>query len=162
LFLAGSHIAHDARVGSRVVMTNLASIAGHSWVGDGALLGAFVGIHQFARVGEMSMIAAGSMVSQDVPPYCMCQGDRAKLVGLNQVGLRRFGIEQRSYFKLREAFRRLFWNRTSLAKAMDDVEQTFGEDPFVRRVIAFMRESPRGICPARRPVREGRLLEDLP
>ena len=76
MLLVGCHIGHDATVGSHVVFTNGAMAAGHTWIGDHAILGAMTGIHQFARIGELAMVGAGAMVSNDAPPFSMVQGDR--------------------------------------------------------------------------------------
>jgi UDP-N-acetylglucosamine acyltransferase len=150
MFLVGCHIAHDAEVGSGVVLTNLASIAGHTVIEDKAVLGAMVGIHQFVRVGTTAMVGAGAMVSRDVPPYCLAQGDRARLIGLNQVGLRRSGITGPAYAALRQAFRHLFWHTRSLGEVLREVEQRFGDNPYEARMVAFIQESRRGVCVARR------------
>jgi len=149
-FQVGCHIAHDCRIGNNVIFTNLAAIAGHVTIEDRAVLGAMVGVHQFARVGTMAMLAAGAMCSQDVPPYCMVQGDRGRLIGLNQVGLRRAGTPTESYVKLRDAFRRLFWHGHTLALGLEEVERLHGRDPFVARMLNFIRQSKRGVCAARR------------
>jgi acyl-ACP--UDP-N-acetylglucosamine O-acyltransferase len=91
MLLVGAHIGHDATVGNHVVFTNGAMAAGHTVIGDRAILGAMVGIHQFARVGKLAMVGAGAMVSHDAPPFATVQGDRAKLVAVNLVGLHRNG-----------------------------------------------------------------------
>ena len=86
MLLAGSHIGHDAAVGSHIVFTNGAMAAGHTEIGDRAVLGAMVGIHQFTRVGELAMVGAGAMLSHDAPPFAIVQGDRVRRPG-NTVGL---------------------------------------------------------------------------
>jgi UDP-N-acetylglucosamine acyltransferase len=149
-FQVGSHIAHDCLIGNQVIFTNLAAIAGHVTIEDKAVLGAMVGVHQFARVGTLAMLAAGAMCSQDVPPYCMVQGDRGRLIGLNQVGLRRAGVPIESYVKLRDTFRRLFWHGHTLATGLEEVESLHGGDAYVARMVAFVRQSKRGVCAARR------------
>ena len=93
LLMAYSHVAHDCVLGDRIVLANGVQLGGHVQVEDYAVIGALAGIHQFVRVGESAIVGAGSMVSQDVPPFCNATGDRARLIGLNSVGSRRRGLE---------------------------------------------------------------------
>ena len=88
-FMAYSHVAHDCNVGSGCTFANSAAIAGHVCVEDGVVIGGLAGVHQHARIGRLSMVAAGSMCAQDVPPFTIAKGDRVRLYGLNVVGLRR-------------------------------------------------------------------------
>lgn len=150
MLLVGSHIGHDARVGSYIVFTNGAMAAGHTVIGDRAILGAMVGIHQFARVGELAMIGAGAMVSHDAPPFAMVQGDRARLVGVNVVGLHRnhFTAEQKATIK--RAFRLLFWRAGTVHQRLDALRASpLANDPACQRLIAFVAESQRGVCTPR-------------
>jgi UDP-N-acetylglucosamine acyltransferase len=108
LIMAFTHIAHDCRVGDNVILVNNSGLAGHVEVGDGTIISTQCGVHQFTRVGRGVMISAGSMVGKDVPPFCIAQGDRARLRGLNMVGLRRSGMSRDTISALREAFRTVF------------------------------------------------------
>lgn len=145
MLLAASHIGHDAIVGNNVVFTNGAMAAGHSTVGDRAILGAVCGIHQYARVGALAMVGAGAMVSRDVPPYALVQGDRARLVGLNLVGLRRSGLPSESIIRLKRAFRLLFWRTGSIHDRSAAVRESLGTDPLVREMLDFVEDSKRGV-----------------
>ena len=150
MILVGAHIGHDATVGNHVVFTNGAMAAGHTVIGDRAILGAMVGIHQFARVGRMAMVGAGAMVSHDAPPFAMVQGDRAKLVAVNLVGMHRngFSAEQRSLVK--RVFRLLFWRTGTLQQRLDAVRQGApARDPLWREVVDFVAASKRGVCSPR-------------
>ncbi|MEW6042204.1 MAG: acyl-ACP--UDP-N-acetylglucosamine O-acyltransferase, partial [Elusimicrobiota bacterium] len=89
MFMANSHVGHDCRIGNGVVMVNSAAASGHVEIEDKAVISGLCGIHQFSRIGTLAMLGGGAMVSQDILPYTMAQGDRAKLVGLNIVGIRR-------------------------------------------------------------------------
>jgi len=89
LFMANSHVAHDCKLGQAVVLANSVALAGHAIIGDFVWFGGLVGIHQFVRIGNHAFIGAGSMVRKDIPPYMIAQGDRAKLVRVNETGLRR-------------------------------------------------------------------------
>ena len=102
LFMAFSHIAHDCIIGNRVIVANGVQIAGHVEVGDHSVFGGLAGIHQFSRIGKYVMVGAGSIVVQDIPPFCMVQGDRARQIGLNVVGIRRspFSKEEKAEIKL--------------------------------------------------------------
>ncbi|MBM3961486.1 MAG: acyl-ACP--UDP-N-acetylglucosamine O-acyltransferase [Planctomycetes bacterium] len=156
MILVGAHIGHDATVGNHVVFTNGAMAAGHTVIGDRAILGAMVGIHQFARVGRMAMVGAGAMVSHDAPPFAMVQGDRAKMVAVNLVGLHRngFSAEQRSLVK--RVFRLLFWRTGTLQQRLDNVRQgQLFRDPLCREIVDFVAASKRGVC-SPRTTRHGR------
>lgn len=145
MLLAGAHVGHDATLGSRIVMTNGAMVAGHTKVEDRAILGAMAGLHQFARVGEAAMVGAGAMVSRDVPPYAMVQGDRARLVGLNLVGMKRGGLPSDQIVRMKRAYRMLFWRAGTLAERIENVTAFAGDDPLVRKVLEFVRLSRRGV-----------------
>lgn len=150
MLLVGSHIGHDATVGNYVVFTNGAMAAGHTTIGDRAILGAMVGIHQFARVGKLAMIGAGAMVSHDAPPFAMVQGDRAKLVAVNLVGLHRNGytVEQKALVK--RVFRLLFWRAGTLHQRLEFVRgSTLFRDPICREIVDFVAGSRRGVCSPR-------------
>ena len=147
MFLVGSHVGHDAKVGNNVVFTNGAMVAGHTEIKDGAILGAMVGVHQFARVGELAMVGAGAMLTHDSPPYAMVQGDRARLVGVNVVGLSRAGLSVESAAAIKKAFRLLFWRTGTLTERCNAVRATdLVNDPHVKRVLAFLADTRRGIC----------------
>jgi UDP-N-acetylglucosamine acyltransferase len=116
-FMALSHVAHDCVVGNKVIMANAAQLAGHVQVGDGCFISSTVGVHQFVRIGKGSLVSGGSMVSLDVAPYCIAQGDRAYLRGLNVVGLRRLGAKRETISALRAAYKALFLCAFSLSDA---------------------------------------------
>jgi UDP-N-acetylglucosamine acyltransferase len=155
MLLVGAHIGHDSTVGNNVVFTNGAMAAGHTTIGDRAILGAMVGIHQFARVGKLAMIGAGAMVSHDAPPFAMVQGDRAKLVAVNLVGLHRNGytVEQKALVK--RVFRLLFWRAGTLHQRLEFVRgSNLHRDPICREIVEFVAGSKRGVCSPR----SGRLV----
>lgn len=147
MLLAGCHIGHDSSVGSDVIFTNAAMVAGHTWIGDRAVLGAMVGIHQFARVGELAMIGAGAMLSHDAPPFALVQGDRARLVGVNLVGMRRAGIGSEDSTAVKRAYRMLFWHNGRLTERIESVRKSeLANNLSVRRVLDFIADSHRGVC----------------
>jgi len=146
LFMVYTHVAHDCIIGSHCIFANSVQLAGHVIIEDGVVFGGMSGAHQFTRYGTMAMIAAGSVVVQDVLPYCMVQGDRAAVSGLNVVGLRRKGLSQAEFSSIKEAFRLVFKENLTLEEAgtriQSDVEATSYRDEFLR----FLQQSKRGIC----------------
>lgn len=107
LLMAGCHIAHDARLGNRVIVVNNAAIAGHCIIEDDVIIGGLSGVHQFVRIGRGAMIGAVTMVTHDVMPHGLVQGPRGGLDGLNLVGLKRRGVDRAEIVALRAAFEAL-------------------------------------------------------
>jgi UDP-N-acetylglucosamine acyltransferase len=144
LLMAYAHIGHDCVVASDVRMANAATLAGHVQVHERAWLSGHTAIHQFVRIGEQAFVAGGAIVTQDVPPFCLVQGDRARLVALNLVGLTRSGVASEERAALRRAFRMLFLRPGSLADRIAAVRVELGSDPRVATVLAFLQSSERG------------------
>ena len=145
LFMTQSHVPHDATIGNNVVLANGVALGGHVRIDDYAIVGGLAGVHQFVHLGESSLCAAGAMVSQDVPPFCMVAGDRARLHGLNLVGLQRRGFPDETIRLLKRAYRTLF-SATPRRQAGDAVEEAFAGVPEVQRLVSFVRASERGVC----------------
>lgn len=145
LFMAYAHVAHDCIIGSEVIMANSVAVAGHAEVGDGAVIGGMVGLHQFVRVGKLAMIGAGAMVPLDIPPYTMAQGDRAKLNGLNLTGLRRRGVPNDQISALKNAYREIFESSQPVAQQLAQMNQ-HPHPQVVKDLIEFLQNSPRGFC----------------
>ena len=148
LFMANSHVAHDCVVGDHCVFANSVAIAGHVVVQDRAVLGGLAGVHQHARIGRCAMVGAGAMVALDVPPFTIAQGDRARLFGLNIIGLRRAGYDIGVIGRLRQAYRELFGGTAPLRMAAERVRETWAEDAEVSELAAFVESSVRGVCRA--------------
>lgn len=144
--MAYSHIAHDCRVGNRVIMANASTLAGHIDVEDFAIVGGLVAVHQFVRVGCYAIIGGASGVPKDIPPYMCAAGNRAKLFGLNTVGLRRHGFPEATMSALKKAYRILFRSHLTLNKAMERVEAEVPDLSEIRHLLAFLKSSKRGIC----------------
>lgn len=145
LLMHYTHVAHDCTLEDGVVLANSAQLGGHVHVAPDAIVAALVGVHQFVRIGRLGMVAAGSMADKDVPPFTLVQGDRAKLVGLNAVGLRRAGVPDASRAALKEAYRGLFRRGGVLAeRAAELLDST--DDPFVLEMVRFLEATERGIC----------------
>jgi UDP-N-acetylglucosamine acyltransferase len=107
LLMAGCHVAHDARIGNRVIIVNSSAIAGHCVIGDDVIIGGLCGIHQWVRIGRGAIIGALTMVTNDVIPHGLVQGPRGVLDGLNLVGLKRRGVDRSDITALRAAFQML-------------------------------------------------------
>lgn len=147
-FMANSHVAHDCTVGDGTMFANSAAIAGHVAVHDGAVLGGLCAVHQHARIGRLAMLGGGAMCAQDVPPFSVAQGDRARLYGLNVIGLRRAGMDIDTVGALKEAFRILFVNDMPRRTAIGMVQEQLGTVPEVVELVAFLESSARGVCRA--------------
>ncbi|RLN46150.1 hypothetical protein BBJ29_005769 [Phytophthora kernoviae] len=121
--LCGAHVAHDSQLGRRVVVSNNVCIAGHVSIGDSAIIGGQVGIKQHVSVGRLAMIGGQSAVDGDVLPYGLVVGNRAKLAGLNLVGLRRAGVSRTNIKLLLRVYRYIFGapacKKTGFAPALD-------------------------------------------
>lgn len=147
LFMVGTHVAHDCVVGNNVVMANNATLAGHVRVGDYAVLGGLCAVHQFVRIGAHAMIGGLSGVENDVIPYGSVMGERARLAGLNLVGLKRRGFERDEIHALRNAYRLLFAEEGTLSERIEDVAEAFQSNKTVMEIIAFIqKDSNRAIC----------------
>ena len=147
LLMAYVHVAHDVKIGNKVIVANAVQIAGHVEIGDWAVIGGLTGIHQFVRIGKHAMVGGASAVHRDVPPFTVAQGNRAKLVGINLVGLKRRGFSRESIRALSAAFEMAFKTEEPLLVALRKVEEELGDFPEIREFVSFIKESKRGICP---------------
>ena len=144
--MAYSHIAHDCRIGNEVIMANGSTLGGHILVEDSAIIGGLVAIHQFVRIGRFAIIGGASAIPKDIPPYMTAAGNRAKLYGLNLVGLKRHRFPEAAIGALKQAYRILFRSHLPLRKAMGKVEQEVPDLPEIRHLLEFLQNSKRGIC----------------
>jgi len=146
LFMAYSHVAHDCRIGNHVILANAATLAGHVEVDDFAILGGLSAVHQFTRIGSHVMISGGSMVAQDIPPYTLAQGDRAKTVGLNLTGLKRRGFSREAISGIKGAYKLLFRANLRQEEALQQIDELYGKLEEVRAFADFVRNSERGVA----------------
>jgi UDP-N-acetylglucosamine acyltransferase len=146
LIMNGAHVAHDCQIGSHTILASFTGLAGHVVVEDYAVLGAYTGVHQFSRVGESVMSAANAKLSQDAPPFSMVAGDRARLVGVNSVGLKRRGLSPDAREAIKRAFHLIFFSKLRLEPALARVREELGGSPEVARLVAFLEKSERGFC----------------
>jgi UDP-N-acetylglucosamine acyltransferase len=146
MLMAVAHVAHDCRIGSHVIIANNVVMGGHVSIGDHAVIGGSAAIHQFVRIGRAAMIGGVSGVEGDVIPFGSVIGNRARLAGLNVVGLKRRGFEKAAILSLRAAFRCLFKDAGVFAERLEATRAMFGDDPLVAEVLAFIDgESHRGL-----------------
>jgi UDP-N-acetylglucosamine acyltransferase len=140
LFMASSHVGHDCMVGDGVILANCVALGGHVTVGDFAIIGGLSAVKQFCRIGEHAMIGGMSGVENDVIPYGLVMGDRARLAGLNLIGLERRGFGREDVRALRAAYRLLFGPDGTFAERLDEVAATYQTSGMVERVVGFIRE----------------------
>ncbi len=146
LFMVGSHVAHDCIVGNNVILANNATLAGHVVVGDFAIIGGLSAVHQFVRIGAHAMVGGMSGVEHDLIPYGSAMGERARLRGLNLIGLQRRDFSRDDINNLRTAYRLLFAQEGTMQERIDDVIALYSEDEGVMEVVEFVRtESSRAI-----------------
>jgi len=143
LLMGYVHIAHDCIIGNHCILANAATLAGHVELGDGVVIGGMTPVHQFVKIGDLAMVAGASALSQDVPPYCMAQGNRAYLRGLNLTGLRRH-LEKEDINAIKSAYKRLFLGKRGYKEIAKEIkEQT--DNRYVLNMVTFILESKRGI-----------------
>jgi UDP-N-acetylglucosamine acyltransferase len=143
--MAYVHIAHDCKTGRNVILANNATLAGHIVIEDFVTVGGLVAIHQFVRIGNHAYIGGKSAVVKDIPPYVIAAGDRAKLHGLNSVGLKRHDFSQETLSSLKKAYRIIFRIGLTLNEAIERVKAEVEQVPEVNNLISFIKSSKRGI-----------------
>lgn len=147
LFMVGSHVAHDSEIGNHVIMANNATLGGHVKVEDYAILGGLAAIHQFCRIGRHAMVGGMSGVEQDVIPYGSVMGNRARLAGLNVIGLKRRGFSRSEVTALRKAYRLMFAEEGTMAERLTDVSEMYKDNEVVMEIVEFIRsDSTRSFC----------------
>lgn len=145
LFMAYSHVAHDCVIGNHVIMANAATLAGHVVVQDYATLGGLSAVHQFVRIGAHSYVGGKTGVVKDIPPYMLASGARAKLFGVNVVGLKRRNFSDSAVQALKDFYRIVFRSAMPLNKALDEAASQLKDVEEVRILLDFIRGSERGI-----------------
>ena len=145
LFMMHVHIAHDCTIGSRNIFANNATLAGHIEVEDFAILGGLCAIHQFVRIGESALIAGGSMVVQDIPPYLVASGDRAKIYGINRIGLERRGFTKEEIEQIKNAYKIVYRSKATVKIAIERIEHEIGKTEKIEKFTSFIADSKRGI-----------------
>ena len=143
--MAGSHVAHNCKLGDHVVLANGALLGGYVEVGDRAFISGHCVVHQFVRVGELSLMRGLSGVSKDVPPYSIVDWQH-RVRGVNSVGLKRAGFDERRIREIKEAFRLLFRKGRNLSLAVKEIESKENNSTDVLALLEFIKSSKRGVC----------------
>jgi UDP-N-acetylglucosamine acyltransferase len=145
-FMAYCHVAHDTIMGSHIVMANAATLGGHITVGDYAVLGGLAAVHQFVRIGAHALIAGGTIVVQDIPPFVIASGNRSQLHGLNRIGLKRHGFSTEQIGALKAVYKMIFRSSLPLREAVKQARERWSAVPEVEAMLSFVESSKRGIC----------------
>jgi len=151
MLMAQTHVAHNCRIGNKVVMANLATAGGFVEVGDRVFFGGVSGAHQFCRIGTMAMVGGGSMIFEDIPPYMTAAGGyRPFICGLNTVGLLRAELPAKSRSELKKAYRIMYKPGCgSMDEMINRLCSELEQVPEVQTLIEFIRNSKRGLCAGR-------------
>lgn len=145
LLMINTHIAHDCQIGNRCILANNATLAGHVTLDDFVIVGGMSAIHQFVVIGSHVMLGGGSMVSQDVPPYIMAQGNHAQPFGVNIEGLKRRGFAKPTIHAIRNVYKLLYRSGKTLEEALPEITQLAENEPAVQLFLNFFKRSTRGI-----------------
>lgn len=144
--MAYCHVAHDCKLGPGVIMANSAHLGGHIEVGEKAILGGVVAVHQFVRVGEFALVGGVSGVAKDVPPYTLASGARIYVYGLNEVGLRRNGFSRETISNLKRAFKIAFRSGVQITQAVEKIRSEMPDCRAAVRFAEFLSTSRRGMA----------------
>jgi UDP-N-acetylglucosamine acyltransferase len=147
--MSNAHIAHDCRLGNRIIMANGSLLAGHVTVEDRAFISGNAAVHQFCRIGAVAMISGIARVHKDAPPYFLIKGD-CLVYGLNTVGLQRAGLTDEERNQIRRAYKILYRKGLRLEPALRRIEESLYHSHHVRHLVEFVRQSERGIAPHHR------------
>ena len=145
-FLAYTHVAHDCQLGDHIIMSNVATLAGHVTVEDSAIIGGLAAVHQFCRIGCMSIIGGCSKVVQDIPPYMMADGNPAATRALNKEGLKRNKVTEETQAGLKKAHRILFRENLTVSNAIEKARTEVPVSPELEHLLNFVQSSERGIA----------------
>jgi UDP-N-acetylglucosamine acyltransferase len=154
LLMAYSHVAHDCTVGNDCIIANSGTLAGHVEIHDRVVIGGLVAIHQFCRVGKLSIIGGCSKVVQDIPPFSTCDGHPAKVYGVNLIGLRRSGVENEEIAKIKQAFKIAFFSGLNKTHVLEVLQKEFQKIGLISDLFSFIQTSQRGICKAAQKEKE--------
>ena len=143
LLMGYVHLGHDVIMGDNCILANGATLAGHVILGNNVVIGGLTPIHQFVNIGDFAMVAGASALSQDIPPYCLAEGNRATLRGLNLTGLRRH-LQRDEINALKTAYRELFESGEALQETAEKILKITASKN-VKNLVEFITKSKRGI-----------------
>ncbi len=145
LLMAYTHIAHDCKIGNKVIISNATQVAGHVTIEDVVIIGGQGAVHQFCKIGQHAMVGGGGMVGTYIPPYSLVSGYPARFMGLNIVGLKRRNFSSEDINTLKEAYRIFYNSGLNHTDALKIIKEKFSEHPLVKNVIEFIESSERGV-----------------
>lgn len=145
LLLANVHIAHDCQLGNHIIMSSFAGLAGHVVIEDHVVLGGYVAVHQFCRIGKLSMVGGCSKLRQDLAPFMLADGSPAETHTINKIGLERHGVSEEAQTALRAAYKILFREGLLISNALTKIEAELPPLPEIQHLVQFIRASERGI-----------------
>lgn len=145
LFMAYVHIAHDCRLGSELLFSNNASLAGHVKVSDYVVLAGYTLVHQFVRIGEHSFCGVNTYATLDIPPYMLVAGNKAITHGINARGLKRRGFDKDTLLELKRAYRTIYRAGHTMAHALEELDKQEIKSDQVRNLMEFIKSSQRGV-----------------
>jgi UDP-N-acetylglucosamine acyltransferase len=139
-----THIAHDCKLGNHIIMASYAAISGHVAIGDHVVIGGMSGVQQFTKIGAYAMLGGMSRIPDDVPPYTIVSGaERARLYGLNRVGLKRNGFPDETISELKRAYTILFREKLSRKEALRKVQEELPYTDEIKHLVEFVKSSSR-------------------
>jgi len=144
LIMGHVHMGHDCIIEDNIVIANSTVLAGHVEIASHAVIGGISAVHQFCKVGEYAMLGGGSIVVQDIPPYCICEGNRASLRGLNINGLRRHFKNREDISQIKKAYKLMFESGNALATSANELIES-SENKYVKLLAQFVLDTKRGI-----------------
>ena len=143
--MAYAHIAHDCSLGDKIIMSNVATLAGHISIGDHAILGGLVAVHQFVRIGAYAFLGAKSGIDRDVPPFMITSGPRARLYGINRRGLSRMNFSKETIDGLKKAYRIIWRDNRKFSEGIKQVRREITPSPELELLLDFFNNSKRGV-----------------
>lgn len=146
LLMAYSHVAHNCTLADGVIISNVGTLAGHVTIEDKVVIGGLAGVHQFVRVGTLSMLGGCSKATQDILPFYLYEGQRAEPRGLNIIGLKRSGVSAQTREDLKKAFKILLNSGLIVPNALKKIKDAVSPSKEVTHLIEFVRSSQRGIA----------------
>ena len=146
LLMAYSHVAHDCIIHNGVTIANNGTLAGHVIVEDKAIIGGLSAVHQFVRIGKLSITGGCSKVVQDIPPFMMVDGHPAIAFGINSIGLDRAGFAAEDKSSIKKAFKLIFKSGLILKNVIKLIRQDIPSSPSIQTILSFLENSERGIC----------------
>ena len=143
LFMGYVHLGHDVQIKDHCILANAVTLAGHVELGHHVVIGGMTPVHQFCKIGDYAMVAGGAVLVQDVPPFCLAEGNRAKLRGLNLTGLRR-NLDRKEIDPIKKAYKKLFEAKAPLMETAQELLKT-SDSSYVKELAQFVLDTKRGI-----------------